>query len=242
MKEAEIKGKSENIDKADEYFEQALILNQDLKSEIENKKRSLVQHYFDMAKNDAIEKPNLNRIHRYYEYLKKCEQKWDMNIEEKINKEKAETMRVAGVTLAGKGEMNDVVEAMNQSSELGGKIAAGEWNELCASGIKPENIDKIEFLYDQIKDACEKAVKLEEEHGGYKGNLGILLAVTSGSEKDTEGNHLTGAMEYLKEFQNWSTDENLKRQIGEWIEKMSKYKYPINDKKREQIKDIFYSN
>ena len=111
------------------------------------------------------------------------------------------------------GQIRNAVKAFRNIEEIDkGKISAAGWNELCVNGIQFEK-------YKEVRTACYNSVRLEEKHGGYKGNRGILIAVTA--QKKSE---LDPAIQDLIEFKEWVPETIIKTRIDGWIKKLNEIK------------------
>ncbi|WP_353769945.1 hypothetical protein [Okeania sp. SIO1F9] len=127
-----------------------------------------------------------------------------------------------GKTLAKHGEIDEAInlykEAKKLDSEL--EITADDWSYICHRGS----------LYNRAKDvmfACEKAVKIAPENGGFIGSRGLARALTG---------DFPGAIKDFEAYIKWTEDDEFKARLQGWVDALKKGENPFTEEVLEELK------
>jgi tetratricopeptide (TPR) repeat protein len=132
-----------------------------------------------------------------------------------------------GRQLARQGEIREAMAAFAeaQASDQNLEIPAAAWNSLCWYG-------SLVSVAIDVMAACERAVTLEPDHGGYHDSRGVARALTGS---------YSGAVEDFQRYLEWGPkngrpqEEIRKRQ--DWIRTLQANQNPFNEELLEVLRD-----
>ncbi len=138
------------------------------------------------------------------------------------NKWRAKGLVDDGVQFIQQRKFKDALTAYAEARKLDPvlEIPAQSWNNLCWSG-------SLNGAAADVLAACEQAIKLEPENGGYRDSRGLARALTG---------NIAGAIEDFQAFVNDPDNEEAKAQRQQWIEALKAEKNPFTPEVLKQLR------
>ncbi|MEQ8972673.1 MAG: hypothetical protein RIE73_20030 [Coleofasciculus sp. C1-SOL-03] len=123
------------------------------------------------------------------------------------------------------GEVKEALTAYDKAQKIDPptwKISAESWNTLCRDGSLHKEAAA-------VMDACEKAVALAPENGGFRDSRGIARALTGDNN---------GAIEDFQAFIEWADSERDEEEIKQrqgWIDALKAEKNPFTEEEIDKL-------
>ncbi len=152
--------------------------------------------------------------------------KSDWDIDKEARKRIAPALLDRGRELGSDGKIEAAVQRYTQSKECDPtlQIKAEYWNDLCWLGSLQRHAA-------EVMHACENAVRLEPENGGYRDSRGVARALTG---------DLAGAIADFKFYISWAQNTGHQKKLvpkrTTWIEALEAGQNPFDAETLESLK------
>ncbi|MEQ9354149.1 WD40 repeat domain-containing protein, partial [Coleofasciculus chthonoplastes] len=136
----------------------------------------------------------------------------------------AEGLIKQGKKQVSEGEVKEALTAYDKAQTIDPtwKISAESWHTLCWYGSLHKEAAA-------VMDACEKAVALAPENGGFRDSRGIARALTGDKQ---------GAIEDFQAYIEWADSERFEEEIKQrqgWIDALKAGKNPFTEEEIEKL-------